>query len=319
MADGDVQNRGTLPPPFTNPALTAKGEARGKAPFASLQTLWVNTGTLCNIECAHCYIKSSPTNDALIYLTAAELIPYLEAARAHGAVEIGFTGGEPFMNPHMSELLEAALERGFSTLVLTNAMRPMMRPQIKSRILTLANAFHDQLKLRVSLDHYTAAIHDLERGDGAFETALEGVAWAAKNGLPLAIAGRSLSHETPRDAVKGYQGLFDRLDLDLDASDPAHLVIFPEMDGSPETPEITEDCWRILKFDPSTLMCATARMIVKRKGAPTPTVLACTLITEDPAFDLGPDLDASLRPLPLNHPHCSKFCVLGGATCSGTK
>ena len=34
--------------------------------------MWINTGTLCNIECAHCYIHSSPTDDRLAYITAAE-------------------------------------------------------------------------------------------------------------------------------------------------------------------------------------------------------------------------------------------------------
>ena len=41
--------------------------------------------------------------------------------------EIGFTGGEPFMNRDILPILEAALARGFDVLVLTNAMQPMRR------------------------------------------------------------------------------------------------------------------------------------------------------------------------------------------------
>ena len=41
--------------------------------------------------------------------------------------EIGFTGGEPFMNSEIIDMLRLSLERGFSVLVLTNAMLPMMR------------------------------------------------------------------------------------------------------------------------------------------------------------------------------------------------
>jgi hypothetical protein len=57
-------------------------------------------------------------------------------------------------------------------------------------------------------------------------------------------------------------------------------------------------------------------MVVKRKGATRPAVLACTLLAYDPQFELGTTLAEASRPVPLNHPHCAKFCVLGGAACS---
>ena len=61
---------------------------------------------------------------------------------------------------------------------------------------------------------------------------------------------------------------------------------------------------------------AFARMVVKRKGAPRPTVVACTLLPYDPQFELGETLAESVGEVRLNHPHCAKFCVLGGAACS---
>jgi hypothetical protein len=33
-------------------------------------------------------------------------------------------------------------------------------------------------------------------------------------------------------------------------------------------------------------------------------------------FDLDRTLAAAPDTVQLNHPHCAKFCVLGGATCS---
>jgi hypothetical protein len=64
------------------------------------------------------------------------------------------------------------------------------------------------------------------------------------------------------------------------------------------------------------MMCASARMVVKRRGADRPAVVACTLLPYDPAFELGATLAEAARPVALNHPHCAKFCVLGGAACS---
>src|SRR4029453_13287257 len=91
------------PRKFRDPLLTAKGEKRAHIALRSLDTLWFNTGTLCNLTCHHCYIESSPKNDRLAYLTAAENREYLgEIEQLHrGTGLTGFTGGEPFMNPEL--------------------------------------------------------------------------------------------------------------------------------------------------------------------------------------------------------------------------
>ena len=116
---------------FQDPVTTASGETRASVSLLSLQTLWINTGTLCNLTCANCYIESSPTNDRLVYITKAEVNSFLEEIAVSGLEtnEIGFTGGEPFMNPEIIDILEATLSQDFRALVLTNAMRPMAKMQ----------------------------------------------------------------------------------------------------------------------------------------------------------------------------------------------
>lgn len=98
--------------------------------------------------------------------------------------------------------------------------------------------------------------------------------------------------------------------------DPAQLILFPEMDETVDVPEITTDCWGILDVNPNAMMCASSRMIVRRKGETHASVLACTLLWDDDQFETGKTLTESLNPVALNHPHCAKFCVLGGASCS---
>jgi hypothetical protein len=63
-------------------------------------------------------------------------------------------------------------------------------------------------------------------------------------------------------------------------------------------------------------MCGTQRMVARRRGAVGPVVLACTLLAYDPQFELGSTLRAASGPVALNHPHCARFCVLGGASCT---
>jgi len=303
---------------FIDPQITAAGEPRASVALEGLRTLWVNTGTLCNIECANCYIDSSPSNDRLIYFRAANLSGYLDEARALGAPleEVGFTGGEPFMNPEMLEMARLALEAGHRVLILTNAMRPMMRPRIREGLTALNDAYPGWLTLRVSLDHPCAAVHDAERGKGTWAVTLEGMRWIRDAGIACHVAGRSLTDETEADTRAAFADLFVREGFDIDAADPAQTVIFPEMDLAVEVPEITTACWGILGKSPSDVMCASSRMLVHRKGAARPAVLACTLLAYDAAFELGETLAEAARPVALNHPHCAKFCVLGGATCS---
>ncbi len=304
---------------FRDPERTAEGAPRAKVALKRLETLWVNTGSLCNLACPSCYIESSPTNDRLSYFGPEDLAPYLDEIDAAGAgpIEIGFTGGEPFLNPHMSVLAEAALARGHRVLILTNAMRPMQRPGVTAALTALKAQYGARLALRVSLDSHEPGPHDAERGAGSFEAALEGLGWLARHGFAVSVAGRSAFSGGEAEARTGFAALFAAAGLPLDASDPNDLVVFPEMDLAAETPEISVDCWSILEKDPGSVMCAHARMVQKRKGAEAPVVVPCTLLPYDETFELGRTLAEAAGPVALNHPFCAQFCVLGGASCSG--
>src|SRR6516164_4406364 len=311
-----------LPPPrldpskFQDPFVTAKGEKRAHVPLKTLETLWFNTGTLCNLTCQHCYIESSPKNDRLVYITAADVAEYLDEVDdcALPTSLIGFTGGEPFMNPELSAMLEDVLSRGLAALVLTNAMKPMAKYQ--PALLRLRDRYGERLTIRVSIDHYGRQVHELERGRRSWQPTIDGFVWLARNGFSLHVASRRLSGESETEIRSGFAGLFAELGVAIDADDPVALMVFPEMDTAADVPEITEACWGILGKSPESVMCGTSRMVVKRKGAAHPAVIACTLLPYDPRFELGRTLADADRAVPLNHPHCAKFCVLGGGACS---
>jgi predicted phosphodiesterase len=301
---------------FRNTRTTATGEVRASVSLKQLDTLWINTGTLCNITCKNCYIESSPRNDRLAYIRCNEVLGYLDEIRDSelGTREIGFTGGEPFMNPEFMLMIEATLQRGFSALVLSNAMKPMQR--VKQALKELNAVYRAKLSLRISLDHYTAHRHEEERGFGTFKPALEGLRWLSQNGFRISVAGRTMWGEDEHSERTGYARLFAEQNIHIDALDPSGLVLFPEMDETVDVPEITTACWSILGKSPADVMCSSARMVVKRKGADRPSVIACTLLPYAPEFELGTTLSQAAAPVYLNHPHCARFCVLGGASCS---
>jgi hypothetical protein len=304
------------PNKFQDPILTAKGEKRAVVALTKLQTLWFNTGSLCNITCVNCYMDSSPKNDDLAHLSLNDVTPYLDEIKAEGfgVEEIAFTGGEPFMNPNLIAMLDQVLSRGFKALVLTNAMKPMSHK--REVLLNLQKRFGSELSIRVSMDHYSKKRHEQERGANTWAPMIDGLKWLSNNDFNLAVAGRTCWGETDALARTGYATLFKKENISIDAHLPASLVLFPEMDAKSDVPEITVSCWEILGVAPEKMMCATSRMIVKRRGADRPVVVPCTLLPYDTRFELGHELAQSAKTVHLNHPHCAKFCVLGGASCS---
>ncbi len=317
MPEGSHEFPPLDPAKFKDPVSTATGETRAWVKMTALETLWFNTGSLCNIECRHCYMHSSPRNNALLYLSRDEVQGFLNeiGVRDLPTTQIGFTGGEPFMNPDIIAMLDQALERGFRVLVLTNAMKPLWNKR-KDLLDLIARHGAKNLTLRVSIDHPSANVHEQERGAGSWAPMERGVKWLRTHGFSLEIAGRSQWYEHDDDARAAYRRLFAKWDLPLDASDPACLTLFPEMDETRDVPEITTACWALLAVRPDAQMCATSRMVTRRKDETKPTVVSCTLLPYDEAFDMGETLGESLEAVRLNHPHCAKFCVLGGASCA---
>ena len=298
---------------FKNQKVTADGSNRAFIEARNIKTLWFNTGTLCNIECKNCYIESSPKNDRLVYLTFEEVKSFIDEAldKNLGTNEIGFTGGEPFMNKDIMKMIDYSLNKNFKVLVLSNAMKPML-----NRTNELIKLNHLNLTLRVSIDHYQKEKHEEIRGKNTYDVMLQGLKWLNENNFNYTLATRLLWDEKEEDLRKNFGAFIKNNNLRLDTNSPKQLVTFAEMDEKIDTPEITTSCWEILKKDPNDVMCSWSRMVVRKKNSKSPSVIACTLLPYADEFDLGETLTNSLQKIYLNHKHCSKFCVLGGSSCS---
>ena len=298
---------------FKDQKVTADGSNRAFIEARNIKTLWFNTGTLCNIECKNCYIESSPKNDSLAYLTFEEVKSFIDEAvdKNLGTNEIGFTGGEPFMNKDIMKMIDYSLRKRLKVLVLSNAMKPML-----NRTKELIKLNHPNLIVRVSIDHYEKEKHEEIRGKNTYDVMLQGLKWLNENNFNYTLATRLLWNEKEEDLRKNFGTFIKNNNLRLDTNSPKELVTFAEMDEKIDTPEITTSCWDILNKDPNDVMCSWSRMVVRKKNSKNPSVIACTLLPYADEFDLGETLTNSLQKIYLNHKHCSKFCVLGGSSCS---
>ncbi|MDC0417365.1 radical SAM protein [Candidatus Pelagibacter sp.] len=298
---------------FKNQKVTADGSNRAFIEAKNIKTLWFNTSTLCNIECKNCYIESSPKNDSLAYLTFEEVKSFIDEAidKNLGTNEIGFTGGEPFMNKDIMKMIDYSLRKHLKVLVLSNAMKPML-----NRTKELIKLNHSNLTIRVSIDHYEKVKHEEIRGKNTYDVMMQGLKWLNENNFNYTLATRLLWNEKEEDLRKNFGTFIKNNNLKLDTYSPKELVTFAEMDEKIDTPEITTSCWNILNKDPNDIMCSWSRMVVRKKNSKNPSVIACTLLPYADEFDLGETLTNSLQKIYLNHKHCSKFCVLGGSSCS---
>jgi molybdenum cofactor biosynthesis enzyme MoaA len=151
------------------------------SPLVALDTLWFQVaGTLCNIQCRHCFISSSPTNHVHEMMSLESVRGWLAEAAALGVREYYFTGGEPFLNRDLLAMLEATLRQGPAT-VLTNGL--LVRPETARRLRGLADASEYSLDIRVSIDGWDAETNDPIRGAGTFDRIMAGVRSLADAGV----------------------------------------------------------------------------------------------------------------------------------------
>ena len=299
---------------FLNKNFTRDGKPRAFIELKKIETLWFNTGTLCNLHCNDCYIESSPTNKSLQYINLIEVKKYIKEIKKYniGTKLIGLTGGEPFMNPYIMDILKYLLKNKFKVLVLSNGMRPI---ELKfTKLLTLSNL--NNLTIRISIDHFKKKYHENIRGYNTWEKLIKNIIWLNNNGFNLNIASKVKSDESENSIRDGFHKLFKKIKLNIDSYNKNELIIFPIMNYEKASTEITQDCWKILNKNPESIMCSNSRMIIKKKDETDTKVYPCTLITKDKEFELGSDLVTANKKVFLNHPFCSQFCVLGNSSCS---
>ena len=135
-------------------------------------------------------------------LTAEQVRPFLEEGPRLGVREYYFTGGEPFLNPEMEQILEETLAVGPAT-VLTNGL--LLNSDRCRRLRAVADASEYSLDLRVSLDGYDAETNDPIRGAGTFDRVLRGIGNLVAAGLnPVITVTEACSGASTEDGRRRF-------------------------------------------------------------------------------------------------------------------
>ncbi|HEY8131575.1 MAG TPA: radical SAM protein, partial [Thermoanaerobaculia bacterium] len=271
--------------------------------------LWFQVaGTICNIECTHCFISSSPTNKSHGMLSLAHVEERLAEARELGVRDYYFTGGEPFMNRDMIAILAATLKQGPAT-VLTNGM--LLRKEICQQLRALSEASEYSLDIRVSLDGFDAQSHDAIRGAGVWDRVMIGLRNLAEAGINPVITVTEAA-----DGIRSDEGRVRFLDLirSFGFSRPRLKVLPLFRIGAEETRTRAYEDWERLSMetlsnaDAEVLQCSSCRMVTS-KG-----VYVCPILIETPEARMGETLAETLRPFPLRYGACHT-CWVEGVSC----
>lgn len=279
--------------------------------MGKLQTVWFQVGgTICNLRCRHCFISCSPENDKFGFMSLETCRKYLEEARSLGATEFYFTGGEPFANPEICDILELALRYGSAT-VLTNAT--LFRAATLDRLEAMAKQADHALEFRVSLDGYSAQMNDSIRGEGTFDRALEGVCRLVDRGFEPIITIARTWEGCDEEALTGFRKTL----TEIGYHEP-RLKILPllkmgaEVDrGGAYCAEARVTTKMMEDFDHARLQCSSSRLVTERG------VWVCPILPDSPAARMGDTLSDALRDYPLRHQACHT-CYQHGAICSNS-
>ena len=264
-----------------------------------LDNLWVQvSGTYCNIECHHCFNNSGPRATTFGHMTLTAVRQAIDAAAAQGVREIYFTGGEPFLNAQLLDMIASSLAVA-PTTVLTNGM--LISDRIADVLEELSVAARYSLEVRVSLDGYTEQMNDAIRGPGVFRLALAGaVRLARRNLLPIITVVRTWD-DADEPAVLGG---FTRMLRDAGCDRP-RIKVLPALPLGRELTRIAglqrDECVTTAMldgFDRDLLMCANSRLVTDRG------VWVCPLLVEQPDARLGTTLDEAASSYELRHQTC---------------
>ncbi|KQN57967.1 pyrroloquinoline quinone biosynthesis protein PqqE [Erwinia sp. Leaf53] len=134
----------------------------------------------CPLQCPYC---SNPLDFAQQEkeLTTAQWIEVFKQARAMGAVQIGFSGGEPLVRKDLPELIRAARDLGFYTNLITSGIG---LTQKKIDAFAEAGLDHIQISFQASDETLNAALAGSKK---AFQQKLEMAKAVKAHGYPMVL------------------------------------------------------------------------------------------------------------------------------------
>ena len=144
--------------------------------------LWLYSNYHCNLACHYCLTASSPKSPVR-GLTKVQMVEAVRQAKSLGFTSIGITGGEPFLQSWMPDIL-AEIALVLPVIILTNGTL-LTRSGLRQKLLQCKGL---PVQLQISVDDPDPQIHDIQRGKGSFRRAIQGIPWLVEHGVSVRIS-----------------------------------------------------------------------------------------------------------------------------------
>ena len=286
-----------------------KGPDIPEVPLVKLDTLWLQVGgTLCNLQCTHCFISCGPQNHTHEMMTLKDVQQRLLESATLGVKDYYITGGEVFMNPEIFKILATILEFG-PLDVLTNAT--LVTSKKAARLKEIQNNSSHKLQFRVSMESFDEQLNDRTRGENSFSKATEGISNLNSFGFsPVLTVTRNWDEAKDKEMEESFKNFLESLNI----SDPRTKILPEFLLGQLavntrnyfDHEHVTEKCFE--NYDITNLQCSTSRMATKTG------VYVCPILVDNDKAKIGDTIEETLRPFPLTHSACYT-CRITGMTC----
>jgi radical SAM/Cys-rich protein len=134
---------------------------------ATIDTLQVNVGKLCNQACKHCHVDASPIRTEIMQRETVDAC--LKVLRKNDIKTLDLTGGAPEMIPDFRYFVTEAKKIGIHTIIRHNLTVMFEENQVD-----LPEFFaENEVEVVSSLPYFIAAKTDAQRGTGVFDKSVE--------------------------------------------------------------------------------------------------------------------------------------------------
>jgi MoaA/NifB/PqqE/SkfB family radical SAM enzyme len=280
-----------------------------EVPLVKLETLWMQVGgTLCNLQCTHCFISCGPKNHTHEMMSLEKVLQRLKESEALGVKDYYITGGEVFMNPEIFKILETILQYG-PLNILTNGT--LITPEKATQLRKIENRSFNNLQFRVSMESFDKKMNDKIRGENSFNKAIKGIRNLSAVGFsPILTITRNWEEVKDIEMEEKFLGFLKSLNIYQ-----PRIKILPEFllgrlaenkRNYSNNEHVTKKCFE--DYDITNLQCSTSRMATQTG------VYVCPILVDKDQARMGDTIKETLRPFPLSHAACYT-CRVTGMTC----
>ena len=136
--------------------------------------------TRCNLRCTYCSHFSS-AGDVEQDLPKEEWLSFFDELGRNSVMEVCLSGGEPFSRPDLTELIDGIVRNRMRYTILSNGT--LITDELSAFLASTGRCSSVQVSIDGSMPEY----HDIQRGRGTFEKAVNGIRFLQNRGVPVTV------------------------------------------------------------------------------------------------------------------------------------